>query len=79
MPELHAAQAGSSRGFKMAARAAWVDRNLENARAIKGRIQSALTFLMQAEYSTSEVDTDAWGRGFRIERFVKISFSDARV
>src|SRR5262249_55837483 len=33
--------------------------------------QSALTFLMQAEYSSSEVDTDRVDRGFRIERVVK--------
>ncbi len=32
---------------------------------IKGLNQSALTFLMQAEYSTSEVDTDRVDRGFR--------------
>ena len=38
---------------------------------IKGLNQSALTFLMQAEYSTSEVDTDRVDRGFRIERVVK--------
>ena len=44
---------------------------MENDLVIKGLNQSALTFLMQAEYSTSEVDTDRVDRGFRIERVVK--------
>ena len=51
--------------------AAWVDHKMENDLVIKGLNQSALTFLMQAEYSTSEVDTDRVDRGFRIERVVK--------
>jgi len=51
--------------------AAWVDHNIENDLVIRGLNQSALTFLMQAEYSTSEVDTDRVDRGFRIERVVK--------
>jgi uncharacterized protein YfaS (alpha-2-macroglobulin family) len=51
--------------------AAWLDRKMENDLVIKGLNQSALTFLMQAEYSTSEVDTDRVDRGFRIERVVK--------
>ena len=44
---------------------------MEDDLAIKGLNQGALTFLMQAEYSTSEVDTDRVDRGFRIERVVK--------
>jgi uncharacterized protein YfaS (alpha-2-macroglobulin family) len=51
--------------------AAWVDRRMQDDLAIKGLNQGALTFLMQAEYSTSDVDTDRVDRGFRIERVVK--------
>jgi len=51
--------------------AAWLDRKIGNDLVIKELNQGALTFLMQAEYSTSEVDTDRVDRGFRIERVVK--------
>ena len=70
-PELHAAQPAAVVISKNGRAAAWVDRKLENDLVIKGLNQSALTFLMQAEYSTSEVDTDRVDRGFRIERVVK--------
>jgi alpha-2-macroglobulin len=50
---------------------AWLDRKLDDNLVIKGLNQGALTFLMQAEYSTNEVDTDRVDRGFRIERVVK--------
>jgi alpha-2-macroglobulin len=70
-PELHAAQPAAAVVSKNGRSAAWVDRKMENDLAIKGLNQSALTFLMQAEYSTSEVDTDRVDRGFRIERVVK--------
>ena len=50
---------------------AWLDHELESDFAIKGLNQGALTFLLQAEYSTNEVDTDRVDRGFRIERVVK--------
>ena len=51
--------------------AAWLGRKMDSDLVIKGLNQSALTFLMQAAYSTSEVDTDRVDRGFRIERVVK--------
>jgi alpha-2-macroglobulin len=51
--------------------AAWLGRKMDTDLVIKGLNQSALTFLMQAEYSTSEVDTNRVDRGFRIERVVK--------
>jgi len=51
--------------------AAWPDRKLENDTVIRGLNQGALTFLLQAEYSTNEVNTDRVDRGFRIERVVK--------
>jgi alpha-2-macroglobulin len=51
--------------------AAWLDRKMSDDLVIKGLNQSAFTFLMQAEYSTKEVDTDRVDRGFRIERVVK--------
>ena len=50
---------------------AWLDHKLESDLAIKGLNQGALTFLLQAEYSTNEVDTDRVDHGFRIERVVK--------
>ena len=50
---------------------AWLDHKLDSDFAIKGLNQGALTFLLQAEYSTNQVDTDRVDRGFRIERVVK--------
>jgi uncharacterized protein YfaS (alpha-2-macroglobulin family) len=50
---------------------AWLDHKLDSDLAIKGLNQGALTFLLQAEYSTNQVDTDRVDRGFRIERVVK--------
>ena len=44
---------------------------LDSDLAIRGLNQGALTFLLRAEYSTNEVDTDRVDRGFRIERVVK--------
>ncbi|HEY5767036.1 MAG TPA: alpha-2-macroglobulin family protein [Candidatus Udaeobacter sp.] len=70
-PELHPAQPPAAVVSKNGRSAAWVDHKMENDLVIKGLNQSALTFLMQAEYSTSEVDTDRVDRGFRIERVVK--------
>jgi alpha-2-macroglobulin len=59
--------------------AAWLDRKLESDLSIKGLNQGALTFLLQAEYSTNEVDTDRVDRGFRIERVVKNLTDASRV
>ena len=70
-PELRASQPPADVLSKNGRSAAWVDRKIEDDLVIKGLNQSALTFLMQAEYSTSEVDTDRVDRGFRIERVVK--------
>jgi alpha-2-macroglobulin len=70
-PELHAAQPPAAVVSKNGRSAAWVDRKMENDLVIKGLNQSALTFLIQAEYSTPEVDTDRVDRGFRLERVVK--------
>ncbi len=58
---------------------AWPNRKIENALVIKGLNQGALTFLLQAEYSTNEVDTDRVDRGFRIERVVKNLTDSSRV
>jgi len=71
-PELRAAQPPPGVVSKNGRSAAWVDRKMENDLVIKNLNQSALTFLMQAEYSTSDVDTDRVDRGFRIERVVEI-------
>ncbi|MFL6553657.1 MAG: alpha-2-macroglobulin family protein, partial [Chthoniobacterales bacterium] len=70
-PELRAPQPQPSVISKNGRSAAWVDRKMEDALAIKRLNQGALTFLMQAEYSTSDLDTDRVDRGFRIERVVK--------
>src|SRR5262245_45059800 len=70
-PELHTAEPPATVVSKNGRAAAWVDRKMENDLAIKGLNQSVLTFLLQAEYSTPEVDTDRVDRGFRIERVVK--------
>ncbi|MEP7015494.1 MAG: alpha-2-macroglobulin family protein [Verrucomicrobiota bacterium] len=56
---------------------AWLDRKLEERLLIKGLNKSALTFLMKAEYSTDEVETDRVDRGFRVERVVK-NVTDAK-
>jgi alpha-2-macroglobulin len=70
-PGLHASQPEPSVISKNDRSAAWVDRKMEDDLAIKGLNQGVLTFLMQAEYSTTDVDTDRVDRGFRIERVVK--------
>lgn len=70
-PELHAAQPPPSVISKNGRSAAWVGRRMQDDLAIKGLNQSALTFFIQAEYSTNEVDTDRVDRGFRIERVIK--------
>ncbi len=51
--------------------AAWLDRKIDNRLLVKGLNKTALTFLMRAEYSTPEPDTDRVDRGFRVERVVK--------
>src|SRR5436190_14633906 len=50
---------------------AWLDRKIDNQLLVKGLNKTALTFLMQAEYSTPDLDTDRVDRGFRVERIVK--------
>src|SRR5262249_5152216 len=78
-PELHAGQPPAAVVSKNGRSAAWLDRKMENDLVIKGLNQSALTFLMQAEYSTSEVDTDRVDRGFRVERVIKNLTDPTRV
>jgi uncharacterized protein YfaS (alpha-2-macroglobulin family) len=69
-PALHATQPSGVLS-KNGRAAAWLDRKIDNELVIKGLNQGALAFLMRAEYSTSEADTDRVDRGFRIERVVK--------
>jgi len=57
--------------------AAWLDREIADDLVIKGLNQGALTFLMRAEYSTNDLDTDRVDRGFRIERVVQ-NLTDAK-
>jgi uncharacterized protein YfaS (alpha-2-macroglobulin family) len=58
---------------------AWLDLKMDDNLVVKGLNQSALTFLLQAVYSTEEVDTDRVDRGFRIERVVKNLTEPTRV
>jgi alpha-2-macroglobulin len=51
--------------------AAWLDRKIDSQLLVKGLNKTALSFLMQAEYSTDQVDTDRVDRGFRVERVVR--------
>src|SRR5206468_11043768 len=51
--------------------AGWLDRKIDNGLLVKGLNTTALTFLMRAEYSTPDLDTDRVDRGFRVERVVK--------
>ena len=50
---------------------AWLDRKIDDRLLVKGLNTTALTFLMRAEYSTPDLDTDRVDRGFRVERVVK--------
>ncbi|MFL6584588.1 MAG: alpha-2-macroglobulin family protein [Chthoniobacterales bacterium] len=56
---------------------AWLDRNIAEPLVIEGLNRAALSFFLQAEYSTDEVETDRVDRGFRLERVVK-NLTDAR-
>ena len=56
---------------------AWLDRKIEKQLLINGLNKTALTFLIQAEYSTPDLDTDRIDRGFRVERVVK-NLTDAK-
>jgi len=51
--------------------AAWLDRKIDSQLLVKGLNKTALSFLLQAEYSTDQVDTDRVDRGFRVERVVR--------
>lgn len=51
--------------------AGWLDRKIDNQLSVTGLNKAALTFLMKAEYSTNDVQTDRVDRGFRVERVVK--------
>ena len=56
---------------------AWTDRKLTDPLVVNGLNKAALTFLLKAEYSTDEVETDRVDRGFRVERVVK-DMTDAK-
>ncbi|MEY2547134.1 MAG: alpha-2-macroglobulin [Verrucomicrobiota bacterium] len=56
---------------------AWLDRKIDNQLSVTGLNKAALTFLMKAEYSTHEVQTDRVDRGFRVERVVR-NMTDAK-
>ena len=75
-PALNAAQPKGI-ASKNARSAAWVDRKIGDALVVKGLNKGALNFLLQAEYSTDEVDTDRVDRGFRVERVVR-NLTDAK-
>ena len=50
--------------------AAWLDRNLSDELSLTGLTKAAMTFLVRAEYSTAEINTDRLDRGLRVERVV---------
>lgn len=77
--ELHEAQPRAAVVSKNRRSAAWLDSKMQDGLVIKGLNQGALTFLMQAEYSTEELDTDRVDRGFRVERVTKNLTDAARV
>lgn len=56
---------------------AWLNQNIAGPLAIGGLNRAALSFIMQAEYSTDEVNTERVDRGFRVERVVK-NLTDAK-
>jgi uncharacterized protein YfaS (alpha-2-macroglobulin family) len=57
--------------------AAWLDRKLNTDLALSGLSKTAMTFLLKAEYTTAEVETDRLDRGFRVERVIR-NVSDAK-
>jgi alpha-2-macroglobulin len=57
--------------------AGWIDRRIGDDLVVRGLNKGALNFLLQAEYSTDEVETDRVDRGFRVERVVR-NLTDAK-
>ncbi len=57
---------------------AWSDRKMSDPLIVKGLNKSALHFLLRADYSTDEVQTDRVDNGFRVERIVKNLTNAAR-
>jgi alpha-2-macroglobulin len=57
--------------------AAWIDHKIGDDLLVKGLNKGALNFLLRAEYSTEEVETDRVDRGFRVERVVR-NLTDAK-
>ncbi len=56
---------------------AWLDRNMSDPLVVNGLNKVAMTFLLRAEYSLPDLDTDRVDRGFRVERVVK-NLTDAK-
>lgn len=56
---------------------AWPERKLSDPLVVKGLNKSALYFLLQADYSTDEVQTERVDHGFHVERVVK-NLTDAK-
>jgi hypothetical protein len=75
-PALNAAQPKGI-ASKNGRSAAWVGRKIGDDLLVKGLNKGALNFLLRAEYSTDEVDTDRVDRGFRVERVVR-NLTDAK-
>jgi uncharacterized protein YfaS (alpha-2-macroglobulin family) len=78
-PELRSADPPATVVSKNGRSAAWVNRKIEDDFVIKGLNQSSLTFLMQADYSTNDVDTERVDHGFRVERVVKNLTDPSRI
>lgn len=76
-PKLTVARAGDPVLSRNERAAAWRDRNLADPLVLNGLNRAALSFMMTAEYSTDEVNTDRVDRGLRIERVVR-NLTDAK-
>jgi uncharacterized protein YfaS (alpha-2-macroglobulin family) len=69
-PALEPAQPAAATVSKNGASAAWTARKLGDPFVLSGLNKSAMTFLMQGEYSLPQLDTPRVDRGFRVERVV---------
>ena len=56
---------------------AWLEHKMNEPLIVNGLNRAALTFLLKAEYSTAEMETERVDRGFRVERILK-NLTDAK-
>ena len=77
-PALSPAQPPPAALSKNGSSAAWPGRRLGDGLALSGLNQSALAYLMQAEYTLPQLDVPRVDRGFRVERVVRDLTSPSR-